>query len=323
LRRSIGGTVPPIDFDPQITLRQLRYFDRLRTSASLSDAARRLCVVQPALTVQLKGLEREAGAQLVERQGRSAQQLRMTSDGQQLATISAWTLSTVDDMERQLAAWSRRRARHLRLGVPLGLGALPTIALGLARATEEVQQRYPMLSVELIEARHQELVTMLHQRTLQVALLELRAPNVRQTPLLAPDRLVLVCAKDSELVPSGSVTLAELRHLRLVLPRPGGAVRMLLDEASAAGGFQLAPNVECDSVVLALRHVLFLGLAAVVTAAEAEAIVNDREFEVHPIEHQHLERRVTLAAARGEPLRDAARAMMVALRGSLSTTAVS
>jgi hypothetical protein len=98
---------------------------------------------------------------------------------------------------------------------------------------------------------------------------------------------------------------------------------MLLDEASAAEGFQLAPHLECDSVVLALRHVLLLGLAAVVTTAEAEAIGNDREFEVHPIEHQHLKRRVTLAAARGEPLRDVERAMTVALRGSLSTAAAS
>ena len=48
-------------------LRALRYFITVLEAGSLSRAARSLYVAQPALTAQIKKLESELGAQLLER----------------------------------------------------------------------------------------------------------------------------------------------------------------------------------------------------------------------------------------------------------------
>jgi DNA-binding transcriptional LysR family regulator len=59
-------------------LRQLNYFLCLYEEGSVTHAARRLNIVQPALSMQLAKLEEELGQRLFDR---GAQGLRPTADG--------------------------------------------------------------------------------------------------------------------------------------------------------------------------------------------------------------------------------------------------
>ena len=52
-----------------ITLRQLRYFESLARMKHFGMAADQCAITQPALSMQIKELERELGVELVERRG--------------------------------------------------------------------------------------------------------------------------------------------------------------------------------------------------------------------------------------------------------------
>ena len=66
-----------------ITLRQLRYFEALSRTRHFGLAAEQCAVTQPALSMQIKELERELGVDLVERRGGS---VAMTQVGHEIAS---------------------------------------------------------------------------------------------------------------------------------------------------------------------------------------------------------------------------------------------
>jgi LysR family hydrogen peroxide-inducible transcriptional activator len=84
-----------------ITLRQLRYFEALARTRHFGQAARQCAVTQPALSMQIRELEAELGAELVERRAGS---VSLTPIGQEVAARAEAILTQV----RELA----ERARH-------------------------------------------------------------------------------------------------------------------------------------------------------------------------------------------------------------------
>ena len=65
-----------------LTLKQLRYFEVLARQRHFGRAAESCAISQPALSMQIKALEEELGAELFERDRR---QVRLTSFGEEIA----------------------------------------------------------------------------------------------------------------------------------------------------------------------------------------------------------------------------------------------
>ena len=63
-----------------VTLRQLRYFKALVEQGSFTRAARKTCVSQPALSVQIRELEATLGGPIVERESRGVVLTRLGRD---------------------------------------------------------------------------------------------------------------------------------------------------------------------------------------------------------------------------------------------------
>jgi DNA-binding transcriptional LysR family regulator len=74
-------------------LRHLRYFLGVAEARSFSRAAARLNVTQPALSRQIRDLERELGIRLFDRTGR---QVRLTPQGEDLLSRSRNALAEVE-----------------------------------------------------------------------------------------------------------------------------------------------------------------------------------------------------------------------------------
>src|SRR4029450_3795935 len=108
-------------------------------------AARRLHVAQPALSRQIRDLEREVGVELVERDPRSS---RLTPSGEAVLHEAKAILDEVDH--------AIERARQARRGLAgrcsVCAGRLPTwngMVAGLLTAT---RRDYPMIEVDVSEA---------------------------------------------------------------------------------------------------------------------------------------------------------------------------
>ena len=61
-----------------MTFQQIRYFDAIVRTGSMSHAADQLFISQPSLSVSISNLEKELGVPLFERRGRS---VTLTAEG--------------------------------------------------------------------------------------------------------------------------------------------------------------------------------------------------------------------------------------------------
>jgi LysR family hydrogen peroxide-inducible transcriptional activator len=167
-----------------VTLRQLRYFDALVRMRHFGMAADQCAVTQPALSMQIKELERELGVELVERRGNA---IAVTVAGQEIAARAEAILSQV----RELSDYARQH-QGLLTG-PLRLGIIPSIAPYLLPAIlTEVAKHYPALDLQIRETQTGALVEELVRGDLDAALLALpiQQPQV-ETMALFDDRFLI------------------------------------------------------------------------------------------------------------------------------------
>jgi LysR family hydrogen peroxide-inducible transcriptional activator len=133
-----------------ISLKQLRYFDLLAATGHFGRAAERAGVTQPALSMQIVGLERELGAPLVERIATGA---RLTALGVEVAERGARILAEARDLE------ALARARGAVLSGALRLGIIPSVApFLLPRLLDVAATAYPDLQLSVRETITETLV---------------------------------------------------------------------------------------------------------------------------------------------------------------------
>lgn len=132
-------------------------------------AADQCAVTQPALSMQIKELERELGVDLVERRGNA---VALTLAGQEVAARAEAILAQV----RELADYALQHRGTLT--GPLRLGIIPSVAPYLLPSIlTEVGTNYPSLDLLIRETQTDTLVGELVRGDLDVVLLALPVPH--------------------------------------------------------------------------------------------------------------------------------------------------
>jgi LysR family hydrogen peroxide-inducible transcriptional activator len=201
-----------------ITLKQLRYLSALAEHRHFGRAAQACSITQPALSMQIRELERELAAQLVERR---PGEVVLTEIGHEVAARSGQLLASARDLVDF--------ARHGRavLSGELSLGVIPTLApYVLPRVLPKLQERYPDLQVELRETQTGVLVDELSRGHLDVIMLALpvTAPDLETMPLFDDPFLLAVPAGDAR-SKTGRITSRDIDQDRLILLEEGHCLR--------------------------------------------------------------------------------------------------
>lgn len=125
-------------------LRHLRYFVAVADQGSFVQAAARLHVAQPALSRQIRGLEREVGAQLLERGRRG---VRLTPAGEILRQGGHSLMTQLE------AAMHRTHLAHNgRIGTcRMGIGRVALLNDFVTRAIAAIRERYPDIRLVVTE----------------------------------------------------------------------------------------------------------------------------------------------------------------------------
>src|SRR4030081_1525923 len=133
-----------------ITLRQLRYLSALAKHGHLGRAAEACAGTQPALSMQIRDLERSLGVALVERRPGD---VMLTDVGREIARRGEDVLTA----SRDLMDFARDRGEPLTGRLTLGM--IPSLApYLLPRILPSLQNRFPELKLELRETQTKQLV---------------------------------------------------------------------------------------------------------------------------------------------------------------------
>src|ERR1700761_886355 len=200
------------------TLRQLRYLQALAQYRHFGRAAEACAVTQPALSMQIRDLERELEAELIERRPGEA---ALTETGIEVTRRGERVLAAA----RDLVDFARHRGRLL--AGRLKLGIIPTLApYVLPKVLPSLQARYPDLTVELRETQTKVLIEELESGELDVVMLALPLPDAEiETLRLFDDPFLLAVPADDPLPRSARVNPREIDQQRLILLEEGHCLR--------------------------------------------------------------------------------------------------
>jgi DNA-binding transcriptional LysR family regulator len=240
-----------------INSRQLEYFRAVARELHFTRAAATLRIAQPALSQQIRKLERELDVALFERDNH---RVELTAAGASLLEHAERILSDLAAVEAELRGWAAGTRGQIRLGAARGLAAQ------LARLLAEFCAGYPDVDVELREESSDEMLADLAAGRIDAATLAAapRRPGSRlSTHPLGREPLVLVTGPQTGAPRRKRVPVADLDGADLVLYSPGSAVRELIVAALAAAG--ATPRVRFETREYGTARTLAsVGLAAAI-----------------------------------------------------------
>lgn len=143
-------------------LRHLRYFQAIAEELSFSGAARRLNVVQPALSRAMKELESELGVELF---SRSRRVISLTTAGRALLSDTSLMFERLTQTIQRVRRAAAGQIGELRLGY---IG--PPTQLFLGRLLEEYRKRCPDVHIQLEERTPERVWEMVTKGRLDVGL---------------------------------------------------------------------------------------------------------------------------------------------------------
>jgi DNA-binding transcriptional LysR family regulator len=222
-------------------LRQLEYLVAVAEEASFTRAAQRVHISQSGVSAQVRQLEHELGAELIDRSGRAA----MLTPAGQAALVHA--------KEALAAAVALRQAVDdvnglLRGQLTVGMVTACTIT-ALFDALDRFHRAHPGVILAVVEASSAELAGRVRAGTLDLALIGAAGtpPEGLATLPIVTERVVAVMPPAHELAGRARLTLSDLVGRPLICMPPGTGIRAAFDQSCARVCGTLAISLEASA----------------------------------------------------------------------------
>jgi len=244
---------------------QLRYVCAIADTGSFSRAPERCQIAQPSLSQQVLKLEKDLGAKLFDRLGRS---VRLTEAGRAFLPYARSILSQRETARSSVAD----KCADVRGCV--AVGAIPTIAPYLMpRYTATFTKKYPEAKLRIVEETTPILVESLRDLSIDLAILALplRHKDLELVPLRT-EPLFAVLPRNHPLAAAKSLALKDLRGESFVMLRDGHCFRDL--SIAACTHARVTPRIAFESGQ-------FSSLFGMVAAGVGISLVPEMAIDTH------------------------------------------
>lgn len=243
------------------TLRQLDTFLEVARAESVSKAAEKLHVTQPAVSTQLRQLEDALGIALVEANGR---QIRLTAAGrevEQYAIAATSQLSQLDDVVEGLKGLQRGR---------INLGIVGTAKYFVPMLLVHFRKRFPGIEIALQIQNRDQIFNMLERNELDLAITG-RVPERLDclSEAFATNPLGFVSAPEHPLSRRRQAPLSIFNDIDFVVREAGSGTRATMESIFAQNNIsprivmEMPSNESIKQAVMACMGLTFLSLRTV------------------------------------------------------------
>lgn len=274
-------------------------------AGTITGAAARLNVTQPALSRRIHQLEEHLGVTLLER-GRKG--VRLTPIGAMVLPEARVLAERYDNLLAEVAAHARLEGGTVRIG-----GGATAVSFVLPDAIAAYQADHPSVRFEVKEAGSREVTeSVIDGRSeLGVVTLPVTARDVEERPLVE-DRIVLICARNHPLARARRIDVSRLAGFGLVGFEAGSAIRQLIDNALRTAAVEMNVVMELRSIPAIVRMVMSTGNLAFVSQLGVASESDVRALNVRGL---NIRRQLAVITRRGGQLSPAAASFAAQLLG--------
>ena len=212
-----------------MNINQVRAFIAVVDHGSFSEAARATGLSQPAVTMQIQGLESDLGATLLERRYRKVE---LTEAGRALLPFARRVMAELDEARTEIERLSDSVGGHLELAVSTTPGQYI-----LPRLLGSFLRTYPEVSVSLRVYDSADVVARVEAGEAHLGMTGARISGAKvEYEEMGTDQLLMICPPDSPLAGRPNVLLAEVAEQPFIVRENGSGTRMVFEQALRDGG---------------------------------------------------------------------------------------
>jgi DNA-binding transcriptional LysR family regulator len=216
-------------------IRQLRYFVAVAQEANFTRAAELVHISQPGISAQIRQLENDLGATLIDRSGRN---VALTAVGEVVLAHAKAVLSSVESLRQAVDEMNGLVRGKLVVGMVTACTVQP-----LFDALSSFHLAHPGVEVSLLEEDSDKLVDHVREGSVDLALIGAaqRAPEDLDGWQVLSEPIVAAVPAGHPLADKDGVTLAELSTHPIICLPEGTGIRATLDQVTASLG--LTPTI--------------------------------------------------------------------------------
>jgi len=244
----------------RLTLRQFRVFEAVARNLSFSRAAEELHLSQPAVSMQVRGIETILGLPLTEQLGKK---IYLTDAGREVLYAAQAITARLDDLQHNLAELHSVDTGNLRLAVTSTANAVAMTILARFRG------QYPRVAIHLDVSNRESVLGQLASNRIDLAImgqvpdgLDLEATRFMDNPL------VVIAPPDHPLAHRKRVSIGSLASEPFLVREAGSGTRGAMERFFAERDLELRTSMEMTSneaIKQAVQTGLGLGILSLQT----------------------------------------------------------
>jgi DNA-binding transcriptional LysR family regulator len=223
-----------------LTLRQLQCFSAVARNLSYTRAAEELHLTQPAVSMQIRQLEQQAGLALTEQLGK---QVYLTEAGEEVHRYAKSILQQIDEMDDVLDKLKGFAGGRLRIAAISSANYFAPKLLGT------FHQRFPDVSVSMDVTNQAAVVKHVIDNEVDMAIMGEPPEHAHLEAVAFMDNpLIIVAAPDHKLASRKRIALKELEKEVFLMREPGSGTRGAMQRFFRQQKLKLNTGMEMGSL---------------------------------------------------------------------------
>ncbi|MDB5772783.1 MAG: LysR family transcriptional regulator [Burkholderia sp.] len=288
--------------------RQVQYFICLFEEGTVTRAARRLNIVQPALSMQIAKLEDDVGQRLFDR---TKQGMVPTAAAHQMYRLFLPVMRDFSHARTQIMSTDGEISGHVNIGL------IASITEGvLAETLSAFSSKYPNVGVRVADGYSATLTDWVAGGQIDAAIINKpRRQLALNVEHIVDEEMVLITGAGYSAVLPPHLTLRQISSLglALVLPTREHGLRGILDSFAQQDDVDLMPKFEIDSLVTTVKLVEQTQLATILPRIAVHRGLSEGRLRSHAIVSPRLIRQVVAISHPRRPMNSATNAFIAML----------